>query len=58
MPFEEWDSAKIRDYCERGNDHDANPLSFRLEHIGREVNVGFYSRKREINRESNFSVLG
>ena len=50
--------AALIDYCERGNDHDADPLVFRLEHIGREVNVGFYSRKREINEESSFSVLG
>ena len=50
--------AALIDYCERGNDYDENPLVFRLEHIGHEVNVGFYSRKREINRESSFSVLG
>lgn len=46
------------EYCEAGNDHDTAPLTFRLPYIGREMNVGFYSRKREINRESSFSVLG
>ena len=50
--------AALIDYCEKGNDHDADPLSFRLEHIGREVDVGFHSRKREINAESSFTVLG
>ena len=50
--------AALIDYCEQGNDHDAEPLSFRLDHIGREVNVGFYSRRREINMESSFTVLG
>jgi len=50
--------AALVDYCEAGNDHDANPLRFRLPRIGRDTNVGFYSRKREINRESSFSVLG
>ena len=50
--------AALIDYCEKGNDHDVDPLSFPLEHIGREVNAGFYSRKREINRESSFTVLG
>ena len=50
--------AALIDYCEQGNDHDTRPLSFGLEHIGREVNVGFYSRKRAINKESSFSVLG
>ena len=50
--------AALIDYCERGNDHDARPLAFRLDHVGRTVNAGFYSRKREINSESSFSVLG
>lgn len=46
------------DYCEAGNDHDTQPLTFRLPNTGRNINVGFYSRKREINKESSFSVLG
>ncbi|MEM9106309.1 MAG: FAD-dependent oxidoreductase [Pseudomonadota bacterium] len=50
--------AKLVEYCEAGNDHDANPLQFELPYIGRSMNVGFYSRKRLINRESSFSVLG
>ena len=44
--------------CEAGRDHDADPLRFTLPYLGREVNVGFYSRKRAINTESSFSVLG
>ena len=50
-------SALIR-YCESGRDHDAQPMTFRLGHVGRAVDVGFYSRKRPINAESSFSVLG
>ena len=50
--------AALISYCEAGNDHDAQPLKFRLPYIGRDTNVGFYSRQREINRESSFSVLG
>lgn len=50
--------ANLVEYCEAGNDHDAAPLSFRLPYIARDIDVGFYSRKREINRESSFSVLG
>lgn len=50
--------AALVDYCEAGNDHDTAPLTFRLPYIGRDTNVGFYSRKREINLESSFSVLG
>ena len=49
--------AALVDYCEAGNDHDRNPLQFKLPYIGRTIDVGFYSRKREINKESGFSVL-
>ena len=45
-------------WCENGNDHDSNPLQFELPYIGKRMDVGFYSRKREINMESSFSVLG
>ena len=44
--------------CEAGRDHDRDPLPFRLAHLDREIDVGFYSRRREINPESSFSVLG
>ncbi|MEM7745611.1 MAG: FAD-dependent oxidoreductase [Pseudomonadota bacterium] len=50
--------AALVDYCEAGNDHDTSPLRFRLPYIGRDIDVGFYSRKRPINAESSFSVLG
>lgn len=45
-------------YCEEGGDHDATPLQFTLPYIDRQIDVGFYSRKRQINEESSFSVLG
>lgn len=45
-------------YCEDGADHDTTPLTFRLPYIQRDIDVGFYSRNREINTESSFSVLG
>ncbi len=44
--------------CETGHDHDADPVRFDLPHIGRTIDVGFYSRRREINMDSSFSVLG
>jgi len=50
--------AELIEYCENGNDHDANPLNFTLPYIQQETSVGFYSRNREINQESSFSVLG
>ncbi len=50
--------AALVAYCEGGADHDTYPLQFRLPHLDRAINVGFYSRKRPINTESSFSVLG
>ena len=50
--------AALVDYCEAGGDHDAAPLQFHLPYIDRDIDVGFYSRKRTINKESSFSVLG
>ncbi len=50
--------AALIGYCEDGADHDATPLRFRLPHVGREIDVGFYSRKRPRNPESSYSVLG
>ncbi|WP_413720151.1 NAD(P)/FAD-dependent oxidoreductase [Silicimonas sp. MF1-12-2] len=50
--------AALIGHCENGGDHDAAPLQFELPYIGRTVDAGFYSRKRKINAESSFSVLG
>jgi sarcosine oxidase subunit beta len=50
--------AALVEYCEGGADHDATPMKFTLPYIGRKIDVGFYSRMREINSDSSFSVLG
>ena len=50
--------AKLIAECEQGRDHDADPLSFHMAYTGRSIDVGFYSRRRQINPESSFSVLG
>ncbi len=50
--------AALIDYVEGGADHDARPMQFELPHIGRTIDTGFYSRKRPINTDSSFSVLG
>ncbi|MCR9254638.1 MAG: FAD-binding oxidoreductase [Alphaproteobacteria bacterium] len=50
--------AALVDYCEGGADHDSAPLRFTLPYIDQSIDVGFYSRKRPINQESSFSVLG
>ncbi len=50
--------AALIDYCEAGNDHDSAPMRFRLPYLGHEIDTGFYSRKRPVNTDSSFSVLG
>jgi len=50
--------AELIDACEKGHDHDREPYQFKLRNIGRKINVGFFSRKREINYNSSFSVNG
>lgn len=50
--------AELIGACESGRDHDRDPVPFHLKHTGRTVSLGFYSRLREINPESSFSVQG
>jgi sarcosine oxidase subunit beta len=50
--------AELIDSCEKGLDHDKEPFQFELPHLGRKIDVGFFSRKREINYDSSFSVNG
>jgi sarcosine oxidase subunit beta len=50
--------AALIDYCEAGTNHDKTPLTYRMPYTDRSINVGFYSRKRLINEESSFSVVG
>ena len=50
--------ATLVEACENGLDHDATPVQFHMENIDHKVSIGFYSRNREINQDSSFSVLG
>ena len=50
--------ANLIQNCENGHDHDLDPIKLKLQNINREINVGFYSRNRTINKESSMSVLG
>lgn len=50
--------AALIERCENGSDHDVEPMRFRLPYIGHEIDVGFYSRRRPVNPDSSFSVLG
>ncbi len=46
------------DACESGQDHDAAPVTFHLDKVNYELNLGTFSRNREINPDSSFSVIG
>jgi sarcosine oxidase subunit beta len=43
---------------EHGHDQDNDPLKVRSVYTGLELDSGFYSRKREVNPNSSFSVNG
>ena len=50
--------AELIQRVEAGHDHDNDPVRFVMRHTGRECNTGFFSRLREINPDSSFSVIG
>ena len=50
--------AGLIDYCESGNDHDSEAFRLKLTHIDYELDTATMSRRREINPDSSFSVLG
>jgi len=50
--------ATLVEACEAGHDHDAEPLTFHLDYIDKDISLGAFSRKRQINRSSSFSVIG
>ncbi|MFN8215314.1 MAG: FAD-dependent oxidoreductase [Solirubrobacterales bacterium] len=50
--------AELIDRVENGHDHDADPVRITGRYTGHELSGGFYSRLREVNEESSFSVRG
>ncbi len=43
---------------EAGHDHDEDPVRVRMPYTGLELDLGFYSRNREMNPDSTYTVLG
>jgi sarcosine oxidase subunit beta len=50
--------AELIDKVESGHDHDNEPVKVKARYTGVELDSGFYSRNREINPDSSFSVNG
>ena len=50
--------AALIEACENGHDHDNDPVRFHLDHLDLEISLGAFSRNREINQDSSFSVIG
>lgn len=50
--------AELIDRVEHGHDHDSDPVKLRTRFTGAELDAGFYSRLREVNPDSSFSVNG
>lgn len=50
--------AQLIDRVEHGHDHDSDPVVVKARYTELPLNVGFYSRLREVNPNSSFSVNG
>jgi sarcosine oxidase subunit beta len=50
--------AELVDRVENGHDHDKDPVKVTCRYTGLELDMAFYSRLREINPNSSFSVNG
>ena len=50
--------TKLIEAVEAGHDHDSEPVKVKLPHTGLELDMGAFSRNREIHKDSSFSVLG
>ena len=50
--------AELIEYCESGSNHDEDPMLYQLKNIDQEISLATFSRLREINQNSSFSVLG
>lgn len=50
--------AELIEACEQGYDHDKAPLQIKCRYTGLTLNTGTFSRLREVNMNSSFSVRG
>ena len=50
--------ARLIEYVESCGDHDARAMPFRLRHLDHTIDTATFSRRRAVNPDSSFSVLG
>ncbi len=50
--------TKLIEAVESGHDHDGDPVKVEMPYTGLELDMSVFSRNREINKDSSFSVLG
>jgi sarcosine oxidase subunit beta len=50
--------TRLIEAVEAGHDHDADPVKVTMPYTGLELDMAVFSRNREINKDSSFSVLG
>jgi sarcosine oxidase, subunit beta len=50
--------AELVAACESGHDHDTDPVQVRLPRTGFVADLGHYSRRRPVNTDSSFTVMG
>jgi sarcosine oxidase subunit beta len=50
--------AYLIEKVEAGHDHDRDPLQYSLKYVNRSLNLATFSRLRQINPDSSFSVIG
>ena len=50
--------AELIERVEGGHDHDADPVTMPLKYTRRTCDIGFFSRRRSLNPDSSYSVIG
>jgi len=50
--------AELIQQVEAGREHDSDPVSIHMPYTGRTCDIGFFSRRRTLNPDSSYSVIG